>query len=139
VAFVALSGGYALLAPAVADAVSDRRPMRVDCAVARVIDGDTVDIRCPDRGVVRARIVGYDSPELFSPGCEGERAAAEQARAALETWARHAPLTEVAFLGRDRYDRALVDMRLSGQRVAAAMVDSGNGRRYGGGLRGGWC
>ena len=71
---------------------------------------------------MRARIVGYDAPELFSPMCEAERVAAERARAVLATWVRHATATEVAFLGHDRYRRTLVDMRLSGQRVAEGMV-----------------
>jgi endonuclease YncB( thermonuclease family) len=136
---VVLTGGYAVLAPVVDDWRSGMREMSADCRVARVIDGDTVDLGCVDRGAVRARIVGYDSPELFSPGCAAERAAAEEARRVLVNWARHATSTEVAFLGRDRYDRELVDMRLSGQRVATAMVETGNGRRYFGSLRGGWC
>ena len=45
----------------------------------------------------------------------------------------------MALLGHDRYGRMLVDMRLSGQRVAQGMVDAGLGRRYFGHLRGGWC
>ena len=134
-----LAGGYAVLAPAVDDWRSGLREMTADCRLARVIDGDTVDLGCGGRGGGRARIVGYDSPELFSPGCAAERAAAEEARRVLVNWARHATSTEVAFLGRDRYDRELVDMRLSGQRVATAMVETGNGRRYFGSLRGGWC
>jgi endonuclease YncB( thermonuclease family) len=57
----------------------------------------------------------------------------------LETLVARAARTEVAFLGRDRYHRALVDMRLDGARVAAGMVEAGHGRRYFGRLRGGWC
>lgn len=138
-ALAGLTAGYALLAPTVDDWRSGRRPMTPDCRVARVIDGDTVDLSCMGRGWARARIVGYDSPELFTPGCAAEHAAAGRARDVLDNWARHATRTEVAFLGTDRYGRALVDMRLSGQRVAAAMVETGNGRRYFGTLRGGWC
>jgi endonuclease YncB( thermonuclease family) len=139
IAFVGLTGGYAVLAPVVDDWRSGLREMTADCRVVRVIDGDTVDLACAGRGAVRARIVGYDSPELFSPGCDAERAAAEEARRVLENWVRRSAGTEVAFLGSDRYDRRLVDMRLSGQRVATAMVEAGNGRRYFGSLRGGWC
>ena len=71
--------------------------------------------------------------------CESERLSAERAKAVLVNWARHATGVEVAFLGHDRYRRALVDMRLNGRRVARAMVETGNGRRYFGNLRGGWC
>ena len=81
---------------------------------------------------MRARIVGYDTPELFSPGCAAEREAAARAKQVLATWVWHATSTEVAFLGRDRYGRALVDMRLSGQRVAQGMVAQ---RATGGAIR----
>ena len=138
-AFAGLAGGYGLFAPMADDWRSARREMRPDCRVTQVIDGDTVGLQCAGTGSVRARIVGYDAPELFSPGCEAERAAAERATRALGTWVSNATATEVAFLGTDRYDRALVDMRLSGQRVASGMVGSGNGRRYFGHARGGWC
>jgi endonuclease YncB( thermonuclease family) len=134
-----LAGGFAVFAPMVDDLRSDMREMRRDCSVVRVIDGDTLDLSCPGRGTERARITGYDAPELFSAGCDAERAAADQARRVLENWTRNAYPLEVAFTGRDRYDRALVDMRLGGSRVAAAMVEAGHGRRYFGALRGGWC
>ena len=138
-ALLALSGGYAALAPVVDDWRSALRPMRADCRVLQVLDGDTLELFCPERGWLRARIIGYDSPELFSSRCEAERAAAAQATRVLGTWVRHATRIEVAFLGRDRYGRSLVDMRLGGQRVAREMVATGNGRRYFGSLRGGWC
>lgn len=136
---VGLAGGFAVLAPVVDDLRSDMREMRSDCGVVRVIDGDTLELSCPGRGTERARITGFDAPELYSAACEAERQAAEQARRVLETWVRNAYPLEVAFSGRDRYDRALVDMRLGGSRVAAAMVEAGHGRRYFGNLRGGWC
>jgi endonuclease YncB( thermonuclease family) len=135
----ALALGYGFGAPAVDDWRSARRPMTPDCRVARVLDGDTLDLVCAGRGSFRARIVGYDAPELFSPRCMAERDAAVRATRVLGTWARLATTTEVAFLGHDRYGRTLVDMRLGGQRVARAMVATGNGRRYPGGRRGGWC
>jgi micrococcal nuclease len=134
-----LAGGFAVLAPLVEDLRSDMREMRTDCSVVRVIDGDTLDLSCPGRGTERARITGFDAPELYSAACSAERQAAEQARRVLESWVRNAYPLEVAFTGRDKYDRALVDMRLGGSRVAAAMVEAGHGRRYFGSLRGGWC
>jgi endonuclease YncB( thermonuclease family) len=136
-ALAAVSGGYGAVAPALEDWRASRLPMTRDCRVSGVVDGDTVNLFCVGRGTVRARIVGYDTPELFSPRCAAE--AAERARQALATWAWHATSTEVAFLGRDRYGRGLVEMRLSGQRVAAGMVGGGYGRRYLGHLRGSWC
>jgi endonuclease YncB( thermonuclease family) len=138
-AFAVLSGGYAVLAPVVDDWRSALRPMRADCRVLRVLDGDTVELACPEEGWMRARIVGYDAPERFSPACEAERAAAARATRVLGAWVRQATRVEAAVLGRDRYGRRLVDMRLSGLRVARRMVETGNGRRYFGSLRGGWC
>jgi endonuclease YncB( thermonuclease family) len=111
--------------------------MEEGCRVTRVVDGDTVDVACPGRAVERARIVGYDAPELFSPGCVAERAAAQAARSGLS--AMVVGPVEVTFLRRDKYDRALVDMRAGGERVATRMVAEGHGRRYLGGARGGWC
>jgi len=137
--FALVAGGYGAMAPVVDDWRSAMRPMTRDCRVAGVVDGDTVDLACLGKGMLRARIVGYDTPELFSPGCAAEAEAAARARQALASWTRQATSTEVAFLGRDDYGRALVDMRLSGQRVAEGMVGGGYGRRYSGHLRGGWC
>jgi endonuclease YncB( thermonuclease family) len=137
--FAALTGGYGVLGPAVDDARSDLRTMRSDCTVRAVTDGDTLELRCPDLGAFPARIVGYDSPELFSPACAAEAEAAEAARRALAALIRDAGALEVALLGRDRYDRRLVDLRADGERVTARMVADGHGRRYLGGLRGGWC
>ena len=137
-AFAMLSGGYGLLAPVMDDRVSAMRAMRTDCRVVRAIDGDTVDLACPEQGAMRVRILGYDAPELFSPKCDAEHAAALRATQTLRNLARLAPV-EVAFRGHDRYGRWLADMRLGGRRVATAMVESGNGRRYFGSLREGWC
>src|SRR5690606_6080818 len=39
------------------------------CAVTLVVDGDTVRLLCPAEGFVTARLTGFDTPEVFSPGC----------------------------------------------------------------------
>ena len=94
---------------------------------AGVVDGDTVTWAAPGRGTLRARIVGYDTPELFSPRCAAEPEAAARARQVLATWVWHATSTEVAFLGHDRYGRTLVDMRLTGSGCRRAWSRGGNG------------
>jgi endonuclease YncB( thermonuclease family) len=137
---------YGTSGPIFDDWRSDLRAMRSDCKVITVTDGDTVQLGCPDIGTSSARLAGYDSPELFSPKCPAELAAAEAAHAALARLLRenaamvdqHGGL-EVALLGTDRYGRELVDMRVGGERVARRIVAEGHGRRYLGGLRGGWC
>ena len=138
VLFMAIGGGYGVVGPMVDDYRSGLRAMESGCRVERVIDGDTVDLACGPRRV-RARIDGYDTPELFSAACAAEQEAGQQARRALATAAGATRRTQVAFLGGDKYGRELVDMRLDGRRVAALMVEAGHGRRYLGGLRGGWC
>ncbi len=136
--WTALLAGGALLAPVADDLRSDLRTMEAGCRILRVIDGDTLDIACAGGPAVRARLTGYDAPELHSPHCAAEAQAAAEARDALARIAARRPI-EAAFLGSDKYDRALVDLRAGGVRVAAAMVSEGHGRRYLGGLRGGWC
>lgn len=137
--FAVLAGGYAIVAPHLDDWRSDRRAMRDDCSVLRVIDGDTIDLACPGLGTLRTRIVGYDAPERFSPQCVEEKTAADAASAALGRWVRQGGRVEVALEGVDRYGRELADMRLGGERVARVMVAQGHGRRYLGHARGGWC
>ncbi|RVT84438.1 thermonuclease family protein [Rhodobacteraceae bacterium CCMM004] len=109
-----------------------------DCRLVRVIDGDTVDIAC-GRGIERARIVGYDTPEVFSPRC-----ASEWARGMAATWHLRSVLWRsdrlvVVRQGRDRYDRVLAQLFVDGRRIAAHMIDRGVARPYAGGRRGGWC
>lgn len=108
------------------------------CRVLRVIDGDTADLLCGGR-VERARILGYDSPELFSPACPSELAAAVAAKWALRRLIWQADDLSVVFEGHDRYDRRLARLRLDGRDAAALMVAAGHGRAYDGGERGGWC
>jgi micrococcal nuclease len=133
--FAAIAG---LMAPALDDGRSRLRTMEGGCEVARVIDGDTVDLVCDGRRAKRARITGFDAPELFSPQCPAEEKAARAARDALARMVQGRPV-EVAHLGEDKYRRALIDMRVGDDRVATRMVAEGHGRRYLGGLRGGWC
>lgn len=135
---MALGGGYGVLAPIMDDYRSGLRVMEPGCRIEHVIDGDTVDLGCGATRL-RARVIGYDAPELFSPACASERIAGEAARRSLARAAEASERLEVAFLGEDKYMRALVDMRLDGVRVAAFMVEAGHGRRYLGGLRGSWC
>lgn len=120
------------------DARSRLRTMEGGCEVARVVDGDTVRLVCDGRRAERVRLIGFDAPELFSPQCPAEKRAAEASRDALARMVEGRPV-EVAFVGTDKYRRPLVDMRVGDERVATRMVAEGHGRRYLGGLRGGWC
>lgn len=109
------------------------------CRVLLVVDGDTVKLVCPGRGVQTARLLGFDTPEKFSPQCAGELIAAEQATWALRGMIFAADRLAVQHDGTDRYGRALVRLTLDGVDVARRMIRAGHGRAYSGGLRGGWC
>lgn len=123
-------------APRPADLAEPSAPR---CRILSVADGDTLRVECPGRGVEPARLVGFDTPELFSPRCATEKSAAERARRALSAMIGAAD--DVAFVreGEDRYGRGLVRLYLDGKPVSRAMIDAGHARPYNGGSRGGWC
>lgn len=111
-----------------------------DCRVLLVVDGDTVKLVCPKRGVETARLMGFDTPEKFSPKCLGEMVAAEQATWALRAMLMRAETLQLTHEGEaDRYGRALVRLMVDGEDVARRMIRAGHARQYGGGLRGSWC
>jgi micrococcal nuclease len=109
------------------------------CRILNVIDGDTVTLMCPEEGIERARIVGFDTPEKYSPKCVAEFVAAERATWALRTLIQKADRLKVTHDGRDQYQRALIRLELDGQDVTGRMIRSGHARSYGGGPRGSWC
>lgn len=83
------------------------------------------------------RLMGIDTPELHDARCPAEHAAASRARQALEALL-HEPVT-VERRGTDRYGRTLAVVRQHGRDIALDLVARGLGRRYHGGMRGGWC
>lgn len=109
------------------------------CAVVLVVDGDTVKLFCPGEGVVTARLLGLDTPEIFSPQCLGELGKGLGATARLNLSLLAA--THIAEAGEqtDRYGRRLVTLSLDGADVAPDMIAAGLARPYAGGKREGWC
>lgn len=112
---------------------------RSDCRVARVIDGDTVDLFCPGEPRERTRLVGFDTPEKVEPGCEAERQRALLAEAYLRGLIAGAAEIEVRRLGFDRYNRRLAVLTVDGDDLAERMIAAGHARAYSGGPRAGWC
>lgn len=109
------------------------------CAVTRVIDGDTVDMRCAGTAVFRARLTGFDTPEIFSPRCSAEKRLGLSGKARLAQLVAQARSLD-AVLGRyDRYGRRLVRLSLDGTDVAQTLVSEGYAVRYNGGRRIDWC
>lgn len=109
------------------------------CQVARVIDGDTVDMACADIGTFRARLVGYDTPEITSPGCAQELALGRLARQRLTQIVREADRVDAQMGEFDRYNRRLVRLAFDGEDVAQTLVSEGLAVGYSGGRRINWC
>lgn len=109
------------------------------CRILRVVDGDTVTLMCAEEGMQSARLVGFDTPEKFSPMCLAEFLAAERAAWALRTFIQKADRLELTREGVDQYGRALVRLDLDGQDVARLMIRAGHARTYRVGPRGSWC
>jgi micrococcal nuclease len=109
------------------------------CRVTYVADGDTIHLACPETGEVKARLLGFDTPEVYSPRCRKELAAGQVATAILRQVLRSGPITEARFEGYDRYGRELVRLEVGGQDVARRMIASGFAVPYSGGRHPDWC
>lgn len=109
------------------------------CRILRVIDGDTLSLICPEEGMESARLMGFDTPEKYSPQCLAEFVAAEQAAWALRTLIQKADRLTMTRGGRDRFGRALVELQVDGVDLARLMVRAGHARANTGGPRGSWC
>ncbi|RVT85329.1 hypothetical protein DXV76_06065 [Rhodobacteraceae bacterium CCMM004] len=108
------------------------------CAVIRVVDGDTVEIACRS-GAQNVRLVGFDTPETFRPGCPEERALGLRAKEVLTSQLRAARIIAPEVRGEGRYGRPLVALTLDGRPLARSMVAAGVAVPYDGGRRIDWC
>jgi endonuclease YncB( thermonuclease family) len=117
--------------------------MALPAEVLRVFDGDTFEARVnlwPGLAITtRVRLRGIDTPELKAR-CADERMKAESARETLRSILAQGEvgITEVML---DKYGgRVVANASTRGTPdVAAALLDAGMARRYGGGRREGWC
>lgn len=109
------------------------------CRVTYIADGDTIHMTCPGTGEVKARLLGFDTPEVYSPRCREELAAGQQATAVLRQVLKSGPITAARFEGHDRYGRELVRLEVGGQDVAGQMIASGYAVPYSGGRHPDWC
>lgn|GEM_PF-6992133 len=98
-------GAAMLLAPVTATA----NPVETTAVVVRVVDGDTIDIRDDNRGRLRIRVLGIDTPETKKPGytigCWGPQATQFAVDELLEQ--RVALITDPTQDTNDRYGRTL--------------------------------
>ncbi|MES2542420.1 MAG: thermonuclease family protein [Pseudomonadota bacterium] len=109
------------------------------CIATYIADGDTVHMACPGMGEVKARLLGFDTPEVYSPECSEELAAGQQATAILRQIIQSGPITDARFQGQDRYGRTLVRLEVAGQDVARQMISTGYAVPYSGGASPNWC
>lgn len=109
------------------------------CKVLSVMDGDTVRATCPGRGLFSARLVGFDTPEVYSPKCFSEWWAGTKASWALSKQLWLADEVKIVLSGTDRYNRRLATLFIDGTNVSSTMIAAGHARRYAGGRREGWC
>lgn len=108
------------------------------CAIVKVTDGDTIRVDCGS-GEIPARLMGYDTPETYKPGCNAEYKLGKRATQYLEKQLRQAKFIEPHLNGTDKYNRALLRLKLDGQELSSIMVDAGLAVAYSGGKRIDWC
>lgn len=109
------------------------------CAVARVIDGDTVELSCLGMGQFRARLTGFDTPETHRPRCAEEAVLGQMATRHLHRLVANARRIEARIGRLDRYDRRLVALAIDGRDVGAQLIEAGLATAYDGGRRVDWC
>lgn len=108
---------------------------RIDPASIRVIDGDTIELHGQT-----VRLVGFDTPETWKPGCDFERVLGQQATDRLVELVSSGRGVDVMMLpGRDRYNRGLGRLIIGNVDVSEILTTEGLARPYEGGRREGWC
>ncbi|KGM88664.1 Micrococcal nuclease (thermonuclease)-like protein [Roseovarius mucosus DSM 17069] len=139
VAFVGLPIGADIVTTARIGAMTVLGAKSPGCRLAGVTDGDTVRLYCASRGLISARLIGFDTPELFSAKCASEFRDALRAKWGLRWMLMTSQDVKFVREGTDDYGRALVFASADGVPVARAMIESGLARPYDGGARLGWC
>lgn len=109
------------------------------CAVARVVDGDTVILDCLGQGQFRARLMGFDTPETHQPRCNHEALLGQQATRRLRALLDMPGTMAVALGGWDRYERRLITITINGRDVGDTLIAEGLALPYRRGQRPDWC
>ena len=109
-----------------------------DCRITRVTDGDTLHMTCDGRRH-KVRLLGFDTPEIYSPKCAAEREMGLKATRLMERLVNAGPVTAVTFKGRDRYGRDLAWVEVAGRDLTEAMLASGLAVVYVPRHKADWC
>lgn len=136
--WLALLLAAAVAAPGVLDVSSALWARDEGARLAYVVDGDTVAVWRTGAGLTRARLVGLDAPEVFSPSCPAEWLAGQAATVRLRGLIYAAKRREWLFGRSDKWGRPLLRLRLDGRDAAATLVAEGYARPYDGGRRSVW-
>ncbi|MGE8942004.1 thermonuclease family protein [Leptospira interrogans] len=101
-----------------------------------VVDGDTVD-----RGLLRYRLVGFDTPEIRQAQCPEERAKGQQAARRLTELIEKGAATIIPVRWKpDRYWRVVARLEIDGRDVGNILISEGLARPYDGRTRRiSWC
>ncbi len=106
------------------------------------IDGDTIRADVPvwpgvniDAGI---RVIGVDTPEM-NVACERDRAI--KAKEFTEAWLNRNSPVVIGNVKPDKYSGRYdaIVTGAGGERLSAALIQSGHGRVYNGGMRQTWC
>jgi micrococcal nuclease len=124
---VAIGACFGATPTATADSVP------VTATVLKVVDGDTIDIRNDDRGRLRVRLLGIDTPETKKPGytvgCWGPEATEFAKSTMVEQ--RVAVVTDPTQDRTDRYGRTLAYLvRADGFDYSVEAVRAGAAKSY---------
>jgi micrococcal nuclease len=108
-------------------------PVSTTAVVLKVVDGDTIDIRDDNRGRLRVRLLGIDTPETKKPGftvaCWGTEATAFAKATMLGQ--RVALVTDPTQNATDRYGRTLAYLvRADGWDYSVEAARAGTAQSY---------
>lgn len=125
---IAFVSGCAPLTPPAAEAAP-----APTSTVLRVLDGDTLDVRDDNRGRLRVRVLGIDTPEVHRPGWSVGCWGPEAERSATETLTgqRITLTADPTQDANDRYGRTLAYVNLAdGRDFSVESARSGMARSY---------
>lgn len=103
-----------------------------EATVARVVDGDTIEVRFRDGRTADVRLIGYDTPESKRPGVPVEQCALEAA-AFTKKLAEGKPVKLVLDPSQDKvdsYGRLLRYARIDGKDLGRTVIAAGWGAPY---------